>query len=253
MQAQTNRDLWWQGPVNRYLLCAVLSQQTRRLGCLIPEMQIPELIGVAWRNWTDHKVEIQMDGNVPDVIREEAVRMFPPTKLSEARFAFSHASLDRSQTGDAVSTIGQQGGTEGRPRDGGFNPYEAEAAVHISVGSSVDSTDSCCNLPGFQRNHSMSNANGTDRMRLLQLRALAENLYLLATRHRENGNYIVAHALYGRALATAQGVNTPEHKADGKELVTRIHKDQQAVFEMLRSGESSSKGALLEKAQKLGQ
>lgn len=99
----------------------------------------------------------------------------------------------------------------------------------------------------------MSNTNGIDRMRQLQLRALAENLYTLANRHRDNGNYLVAHGLYGRALATAQGIDTPEHEANGKELVASIQKDQQAVFEKLRSGESSSKGALLEKAQKVGQ
>ena len=99
----------------------------------------------------------------------------------------------------------------------------------------------------------MSSTNGTDRMRQLQLRALAENLYILANRHRENGNYIVAHALYGRALDVARGADTPEHKENGSALVSRIEKDQQAVFELLRSGEIGSRSTSQEKAQKVGQ
>ncbi|MGA2859611.1 MAG: hypothetical protein ABSE40_22305 [Candidatus Sulfotelmatobacter sp.] len=80
---------------------------------------------------------------------------------------------------------------------------------------------------------------------------MAENLCTLANRHRENHNYVVAHALYGRALSVAQEIHTPEK--DGDVLVTRIRTDQQAVFEMLRSGENDLEKAPLDKAQKVGQ
>jgi hypothetical protein len=60
----------------------------------------------------------------------------------------------------------------------------------------------------------------------------------------------VAHALYGRALFVAQEIHTPEN--DGNVLVTRIRTNQQAVFEMLRSGESGLEKPPLKKAQKVG-
>ena len=96
----------------------------------------------------------------------------------------------------------------------------------------------------------MSNPNGVDPIHLRQLRAIAENLCTLANRHRENHNYIVAHALYGRALAVAQEIHIPEH--DENVLATRIRTDQQAVFEMLRFGESGLDKPPFEKAQKVG-
>ena len=84
----------------------------------------------------------------------------------------------------------------------------------------------------------MSYSNGVDPMHLRQLRAMAENLCTLANRHRENHNYVVAHALYGRALSVAQEIHTSGN--DGDVLVARIRADQQAVFEILRSGKSVS-------------
>ena len=96
----------------------------------------------------------------------------------------------------------------------------------------------------------MSNSNGADPIRLRQLRAIAENLRTLANRHRENHNYVVACALYGRALSVAEEIHTPEN--DGNVLVARIRTDQQAVFEILRSGESGLEKPPLEKAQKVG-
>ncbi len=121
--------------------------------------------------------------------------------------------------------------------------------THLSVGSRIDSIDSGRNLPSVQRKHSMS-TNGMDSIRLRQLRAIAENLCTQANRHRDNNNYLVAYALYGRALCVVQEIRTPEH--DTESLVTRIRKDQQAVFEMLRSGESGLDKPPLEKVQKVG-
>ena len=56
--------------------------------------------------------------------------------------------------------------------------------------------------------------------------------------------------LYGRALTVAQEIHTPENDEDA--FVTRIRKDQQAVFEMLRSGESNQETPPLEKAKGVG-
>ncbi len=99
----------------------------------------------------------------------------------------------------------------------------------------------------------MSNSKGIDAIHLRQLRAFAENLCLQANRHCENRNYVVAHALYGRALEAAQRIDTPDHKENGNALVTRIQKDRQAVYELLRRAYGSPEKALLEKAQKRGQ
>jgi hypothetical protein len=96
----------------------------------------------------------------------------------------------------------------------------------------------------------MSNSKGMDPIHLRQLRAIAENLCMQANRHRENHNYLVAHALYGRALCVAQEIHTPEN--DGNFLVTRIRTDQQAVLEMLCPGESGVEKAPLDRAQKVG-
>lgn len=96
----------------------------------------------------------------------------------------------------------------------------------------------------------MTNPNGMDPTRIRQLRAMAENLCFLANRHRENQNYVVAHALYGRALSVAQEIHTPDN--EGSTLVTLIRKDQQAVFELLRSRESGLEKPPIEKAQKVG-
>jgi hypothetical protein len=102
----------------------------------------------------------------------------------------------------------------------------------------------------FKGKISMSNCNGVDRIHLRQLRAIAENLCTLASRHRENDNYVVAYAPYGRALSVAKGIHPPDN--DGNVLFTRIQADQQAVFEMLRSEENGLEKPPLEKAQKVG-
>ena len=91
---------------------------------------------------------------------------------------------------------------------------------------------------------------GMDPIRIRQLRAIAENLWTQANRHRDNNNYLVAYALYGRALRVAQEIRAPEHDTDS--LITRIRTDQQAVFEMLRSGENGLEKSPSEKAQKVG-
>jgi hypothetical protein len=78
---------------------------------------------------------------------------------------------------------------------------------------------------------------GLDRIRRKQWLALAGNLYALANRHREKHDYVVAHALYGRALAVAGKVGKLED-AD-RALVGRIKNDHQAISEILHGGDSS--------------
>lgn len=235
MRARTSMKLL--RPVNLFLLCTVVSKQTRRLGRLMPEERTAELITIALRNCADHEFEIQVDGNTPDVIREAAARMFPPARIAKAT--------------NAVSAGRGQQATEGRQMHG-ESSYKVATGAHVSGGNGVDSPGPCRNLHDRQGECSMSNSKGIDTIHLRQLRAFAENLCLQANRHCENRNYVVAHALYGRALEAAQRIDTPEHKENGNALVTRIQKDRQAVYELLRRAYGSPEKALLEKAQKIG-
>ena len=77
----------------------------------------------------------------------------------------------------------------------------------------------------------MNNSNGVYPLRLRQLRAIAENLCMLADQHREDHDYVVAYALYTRALSVAQQIHIPQD--DGKVLAARIRTDQEAVFDLL--------------------
>lgn len=68
--------------------------------------------------------------------------------------------------------------------------------------------------------------------------AFAGNLYLIASRHRDHYDYVVAHALYGRALEAAEKIARSE---DGVSLVARIRNDQQAVSGILHRGNGSNR------------
>ena len=213
MQAPSRMKLWREGQVNSFLLCTVLAKQTRRLERLMPDRRIPELIMLALTNCADYELALDVDAGVPGVVREEAMQLGRLTRRPESGVPSHPGPWDRSQIADAVSDRGGQGATEGERAD--------EASLF-----------------------------GEGPIHLRQLRAMAENLCTLANRHRENHNYVVAHALYGRALSVAQEIRTSEN--DGNVLVTRIRTDQQAVFEMLRSGESGLEKPPLGKAQKVG-
>ncbi len=250
MQAQSRMKLWREGQVNSFLLCTVLSKQTRRLERLMPDRRIPELIMLAFKNCVDYELALEVGAGVPEVLREEAMQIGRLTRRPEPAVASRPWPWDRSQIAHAVSASGGQGPTEGEPADAASLFGEGAIGARRSVGSRVDSPDFHRNLHSVQRKHSMSNSNGVDPIHLRQLRAMAENLCTLANRHRVNHNYVVAYALYGRALSVAQEIHTPED--DGNSLVTRIRKDQQAVFEMLRSGDSGLEKPPMEKAQKAG-
>jgi hypothetical protein len=89
-------------------------------------------------------------------------------------------------------------------------------------------------VPHSLKGRLMNNSNVVYPLHLRQLRAIAENLCILADRHREYHNYVVADALYTRALSVAQQIRTPENV--GNVLVARIRAGQQAAFDLLRIG-----------------
>jgi hypothetical protein len=83
--------------------------------------------------------------------------------------------------------------------------------------------------------HSRDVPNGMDRLRRQQWLAMAGNLYLLANRHRENENYVVANALYDLALEVAE---LAAGNDNGRFLAGRARADQQAAFEISHRGEN---------------
>ncbi len=241
-----------EGAVNCFLLCTVVAKQTRRLGRLMPDRQTPELISVALKNCAQHELELDVDAGAPEVVRQEAMQIGQIGRLArhlEPAVASSRELSERSQIANAVLATDGPDTAESGAADEPSVLNESAIDAHLSVGRRIDSLDSHRNLLIVQRKHSMS-TDGMEPIRLRQLRAIAENLCTQANRHRDNNNYLVAYALYGRALCVAQEIPTPEHDTDS--LVNRIRTDQQAVFEMLRSGENCLEKSPLEKAQKVG-
>jgi hypothetical protein len=87
---------------------------------------------------------------------------------------------------------------------------------------------------------------GLDGLQRKQWLVLANNLYLLASRRRDNHDYVVAHALYSRALEAAQNVAASE---GGLLMVARILNDQQAVRAILHWGQDGAKRTESEEVQ----
>ena len=237
-----------EGRVNSFLLCAVVAKQTRRLGQMMPDRQTPELIIIALKNCAYHELGLDVDAATPEVVRQQATQIGLLARHLEPGVASRELS-ERSPIANAVLAMDGQDMAEGGVADQPSILSDRAIDTHLSVGSRISSLDSDRNLPSVQRKHSMS-TDGMDPIRIRQLRAIAENLCTQANRHRDNNNYLVAHALYGRALSVALEIRTPEHDTDS--LITRIRTDQQAVFEMLRSGENCLEKSPLEKAQKVG-
>ena len=248
MRAQSEAKLWRTGPVNCFLLCTVVGKQTRRLGRLMPDRRIPELITIALQNCRDYELKLDVDPGTPEVVRREAMQIGQITKNPRPTLASSPEPQEGSQTADAAFATGGQDTAEAQ--SAAETPLSGKRSLGalISVGNRVDSRDSRRNQRSVERKHSMSNSNGTDTVRIRQLLAMAENLCTQANHHRDNHNYLVAYALYGRALSVAQEI--PEK--DRNSIIPRIGTAQEAVFEMLRSGENGPKKDALEKAQKVG-
>ena len=237
------------GQVNCFLLCAVVAKQTRRLGRLMPERRIPELITLARTNCSDYELALDLDAGIPEVVRKEAMQIGRLTWRPEPVVASNPGRQDGEQLVDPTPAIRVEAAQEVEPADPAPQAKEGGVGAHLSAVSRVDSPDFHSLLVSVQRKRSMTNSNGVDPMRVKQLRAIAENLCALAHWHRENHKYVVAHALYGRALSLAQEIHTPEKEENV--LINRLRTDQQAVFELLRAGETMEKG-LLQKAQNVG-
>ena len=94
-----------------------------------------------------------------------------------------------------------------------------------------------------------ASSNGLDELHRKQWLAFADNLYLLANRHRDLYDYVVANGLYCRAFEAAQKVAATE---DGLSLVARIGNDQQAVSAILRRKEDASSKTESEELQVVG-
>jgi hypothetical protein len=101
----------------------------------------------------------------------------------------------------------------------------------------------------FKMEPTTASANLLDGLQRKQWLVFATNLYLLARRHRDNHDYLVAHALYGRALEAARKVAASE---DGLLLAARIRNDQQAVYAILREGQDGAKRTESEELQLAG-
>jgi hypothetical protein len=236
-------------PVNSFLLCTVLARQTRRLGRLLPDRRIAELIAIAMKNYADYELTLDPGPGVPALVRAEAMQIGRLTRRREPPMPSGFAGTDKNQFAVVVSAPSGSA-ADAEPACEASLMDESATVSPISVGGAVESPDFRRELSSIQRKHSMSNSNGVDLNGVRQLRAMVTNLCILANRHHENHNYVVAHALYGRALAVAQEIHTPENDEDA--LMTRILKDQQAVFEMLRSGQSNQQNPPLEKAKEVG-
>jgi len=249
IEAQSRTKSGRVAPVNAFLLCTVLARQTRRLGRLLPDRRIAELIAIAMKNCADYELALDLGPEVPEVVRSEAMQVGRLTRRPEPPIASIFVGTDKNQFAAVVSAPSGSA-AKADPACEASLLDESATVSHISVGGAVEPPDFRRGLSSVQRKHSMSKSNGVDLNRVRQLRAMAENLCTLANQHRENHNYVVAHALYGRALTVAQEIHTPEN--DENALVTRIRKDQHAVFEMLRSGESNPESPPLEKAKEVG-
>jgi hypothetical protein len=83
MQAQSRMKLWPEGSVNCFLLCTVLAKQARRLGRLMPDRRIPELITIALKNCADYELAIDVDAGAPEVVRKGAMQIGRLTRRPE--------------------------------------------------------------------------------------------------------------------------------------------------------------------------
>src|SRR6266496_4960291 len=108
MQVQSRVRLWREGRVNSFLLCTILAKQTRRLGRMMPDRHIPELITIAMENYADYELTLDVDAGVPEVVREEAMQIGRLTRRPEPAVASRTGPWVRSQVADVVSTSGDK-------------------------------------------------------------------------------------------------------------------------------------------------
>ena len=82
-------------PVNSFLLCTVLAKQTRRLGRLMPDRRIPELITIALKNCADYELVLDVGPGVPEVVRDEAMLIGRLTRRPEPPSCFEPPATGR--------------------------------------------------------------------------------------------------------------------------------------------------------------
>jgi hypothetical protein len=102
---------------------------------------------------------------------------------------------------------------------------------------------------GSRSESTIASPTGLDGLQSKQWLVFANNLYLLASRRRDNHDYALAHALYGRALEAVQNVAASK---GGLLMVARILDDQQAVAAILRRGQDGAERTESEEAQAVG-
>jgi len=97
MQAQSRMTFWRERQVNSFLLCTVLAKQTRRLGRLMPDRRIPELIMLALKNCADYELALDVGAGIPELVREEAMQIGRLTRRRESAVTSRPGPWDRSQ------------------------------------------------------------------------------------------------------------------------------------------------------------
>jgi hypothetical protein len=127
-----------EGPVNSFLICAVVAKQRRRLGQMMPDRQTPELITIAMNHCAHHEVELEVDAGAPEVVRQQATQIGRLHRHLEPAVASRYELSERSQIADAVlATDGQdtaEGGAADQPSILSFSAIDAHllwAAVSI--------------------------------------------------------------------------------------------------------------------------
>jgi hypothetical protein len=166
MQAQSWMKLWRQGPVNSFLLCTVLAKQTRRLGRLMPDRLVPELITIALKNCADYELTLDVDAGVPGVVREEAMQIGRLARRPEPAVTSNPGRSNGGEVADTVSASRGQGAAQSEPDAEGSLLGKSTTGSHISLGGPVDITNFGSNLQRVQRETSMSNSDGMDLTRL---------------------------------------------------------------------------------------
>ena len=140
MEAHSRMRLGREAPVNSFLLCTVLARQTRRLGRLMPDRGIPELITIALKNCADYELALELGPGVPEVVRDKAMQIGRITRRAEPSVASSPGHWEGSRFADAVSAAARVAGDR-EPAGEALLPGESSMGAHLLVGSSVDASD----------------------------------------------------------------------------------------------------------------
>ncbi|SRR5581483_3210568 len=72
MRQEATRKLWHDSSANRFLLCALVSKETRRLIRAMPRKRVSECITLALVECAGHELQFQVPDGAPDVVRDGA-------------------------------------------------------------------------------------------------------------------------------------------------------------------------------------